>query len=257
VIDSRAWQVRALSYGGIASLYEEARPTYPEELIDEIVEQLPGRRVAEVGAGTGKATRLLAARGINVACVEADPGMAQLLLRECAAYPGITVDVKPYESWSPGEPIQGLVCAQAWHWCDPGRRWAKAASVLAADGLIALMWNVEQWDSSPASEVLEPVFTRHGQEAKDDGGLSLDVWPTADVAARAGFRDLRVSTVDWAQKWTAEEFAAYRSTTSQVRILPEHVRTQLVDDIALSIRSELGGELTLPWRTYLFTAHRS
>ena len=46
--------------------YEAARPSYPPDAVAWFVEQLriaPGRRVADVAAGTGKLTRLLVPTG--------------------------------------------------------------------------------------------------------------------------------------------------------------------------------------------------
>ncbi|ORT57368.1 hypothetical protein BKD26_24205 [Streptomyces sp. CB03238] len=249
--------LRARSYGEAAQLYEDSRPTYPEELIDRIARSVPDGRVVEIGAGTGKATRLLAARGLRITCVEPDPGMAEVLVRLCSQHPNIDVTVRSFEDWSPQRRMDGLVCAQAWHWLDPVRRWDKAAEVIAPGGLLALFWNVEQWDRVPGRESLEEVFSAYGQEAQDDGGLDLADWPGDAIERHPAFHGLEVLTYDWEQKWTAADFAAYRSTTSQVRILPADVREALTADVESTIERCFDGELTVPWRTYLFLARRA
>src|SRR5207245_162659 len=66
---------RAQSFGQDAQRYERARPSYPTALIDELVGG-PCQRVLDVGCGTGKAARLLAARGCHVLGVEPDERMA-------------------------------------------------------------------------------------------------------------------------------------------------------------------------------------
>jgi SAM-dependent methyltransferase len=56
-----------LAFGRVADLYETARPSYPDPTIDQLIELAglqPGAQVVEVGAGTGKATRMLAERGL-------------------------------------------------------------------------------------------------------------------------------------------------------------------------------------------------
>jgi hypothetical protein len=56
-----------------ADLYEAARPSYPDELFDDLVELAalePGDRLLEIGCATGKATRSLLERGFSVVCVE-------------------------------------------------------------------------------------------------------------------------------------------------------------------------------------------
>jgi predicted nicotinamide N-methyase len=58
--------VRARSFGVAAADYDKYRPRYPYQLVDDVVAMLPGRRVLEVGAGTGIATAAFAARGISI-----------------------------------------------------------------------------------------------------------------------------------------------------------------------------------------------
>ncbi|MGW1675046.1 hypothetical protein [Streptomyces sp. NPDC002324] len=53
---------RALSFGVVAEAYERFRPGYPVELFDMVMAYAghPVRTALEIGAGTGKATRLFA-----------------------------------------------------------------------------------------------------------------------------------------------------------------------------------------------------
>ena len=53
---------RAESFGAVAELYDRARPSYPEALIDALLAG-GAERVLDVGCGTGIAGALLAARG--------------------------------------------------------------------------------------------------------------------------------------------------------------------------------------------------
>lgn len=46
-------------YKDIAGIYEETRPSYPDELINDIITKTnlkPDDRLLEIGAGTGKAS---------------------------------------------------------------------------------------------------------------------------------------------------------------------------------------------------------
>jgi SAM-dependent methyltransferase len=68
---------RALSFGVVAEAYERFRPAYPVELFDMMMAYAgqPVRTALEIGAGTGKATRLFAQRGVTVTAVEPDGAM--------------------------------------------------------------------------------------------------------------------------------------------------------------------------------------
>ena len=65
----------------IADEYERHRPTYPDVLVDQACQLAglePGAPVLEIGCGTGKLTRSLVERGLEVTAVE--PGR-QLIAR--------------------------------------------------------------------------------------------------------------------------------------------------------------------------------
>ena len=68
----------AAGFASAADVYERARPSYPQDAIDWLVAQTglgPGRTVVDLGAGTGKLTRLLLPTGARVVAVEPIPEM--------------------------------------------------------------------------------------------------------------------------------------------------------------------------------------
>ena len=66
-----------LVFGQVAERYERVRPSYPQALVDEVVELAVGGPALEVGAGTGKATVMFARRGLTVHAVEPSAEMAK------------------------------------------------------------------------------------------------------------------------------------------------------------------------------------
>src|SRR5690242_3254327 len=95
---------RAQSFGAAARDYHRFRPGYPPELADLVLAHADGPvvRALEIGAGTGKATRLFAERGVHVTAVEPDAGMRQVLEAETH---GLPVMVRPgtFEDVVPGD----------------------------------------------------------------------------------------------------------------------------------------------------------
>ena len=82
---------RALSFGSVATAYERYRPGYPAELVDAVLTYAgrPVHAALEVGAGTGKATRVFAQREIAVTATEPDAAM----LRELRKHVPSTVTI--------------------------------------------------------------------------------------------------------------------------------------------------------------------
>jgi len=84
------------SFDRNAELYDAARPSYPEALVDEVVAAsgIPaGGRILEIGAGTGKATVPFARRGYAVVALEPGANLATILSRNVAAFPEVAVEV--------------------------------------------------------------------------------------------------------------------------------------------------------------------
>jgi SAM-dependent methyltransferase len=133
------WHLQqASSFGAVADVYERGRPSYPAEAIGWLI-PAQARRVADVGAGTGKLTRQLHERGLDVIAVEPSAGMREELRR---AVPGVPVLAGTGEQIPLADgTVDVVIVAQAWHWVDPERAVPEAARVLAPGGRLALMWN--------------------------------------------------------------------------------------------------------------------
>ncbi|MDP9491110.1 MAG: class I SAM-dependent methyltransferase [Actinomycetota bacterium] len=117
--------------------YERGRPGWPLEVV--AIPALPSAAtVLELGAGTGKLTRLLVAKFENVIAVEPDEGMRRLLVALC---PGARVlagsaEEIPFEDGS----VDAVFAAEAFHWFDGFRGLAEIARVLRPRGTLVVMW---------------------------------------------------------------------------------------------------------------------
>ena len=129
----------ARSFGAAADVYERARPGYPSDAVDRMLP--PGaRRVLDLGAGTGKFTRSLVERGLEVVAVEPLEGMRAELARvlpEVEALEG-TAESIPL----PDASVDVVTAAQAWHWVDEERAVPEVARVLRPGGVLSLVWNI-------------------------------------------------------------------------------------------------------------------
>ena len=129
---------RGLLFGTVAEAYERFRPGYPDEVVDRTLDYAarPVASALEIGAGTGKATRAFACRGIRVTALEPDPAMFGVLERELVAMPVRPVRTA-FEEYD-GPPADLVYAAASWHWTDPARRCARAADLLVDGGTLAV-----------------------------------------------------------------------------------------------------------------------
>jgi SAM-dependent methyltransferase len=123
--------------------YERVRPGYPEDVVDWLIPQ-GARTAVDLGAGTGKLTGLLAARGLAVTAVDPSPNMLAELRR---LHPGVATVVASAEATGlPTASADLVVAAQAWHWFEPAAATREAVRLLAPGGWVGLVWN--QLDTS-------------------------------------------------------------------------------------------------------------
>jgi SAM-dependent methyltransferase len=252
------WAVRARSFGSVARDYDRARPSYADEMIDDIVAATPGRELVEVGAGTGKATVLFGVRGLHVSCVEPDPAMAEVLRENTTSMPNVDVTIATFEDFNPGRRYDGLVGAQSWHWTNPSTRYEKAAQLLRTGGLLALFWNREQPELTPLQPAFERVYAQHGLDfRKDPGGFSDTGWPRAELENQATLSDVEVRSYFSVHSFSAQQWCDYQASTSNHLILDAERRRALLADVAQVIEQEAGGTFELPRRCDLYLARRT
>jgi SAM-dependent methyltransferase len=258
------WQRRARSFGPIAREYDRVRPSYPPAVIDDVVALLPGQDVAEIGAGTGKATVLLAARKLRMTSVEPDPEMAEVLADRAAdlaaaGLPAVRIVVSSFEDWRPDQQFDGLTAAQSWHWTDPEHRYDRAARAIRPGGLLALFWNVTEWARTPISAELDDVYRRHGMTSDNPRRSATEQphpWPRDELEQQQTFGDVEVRSYPWQRSYTSAEWAAYIGSTSDHLILPAERRTALLADVRRVIDAH-GGELATFHRCDLYLARRT
>jgi SAM-dependent methyltransferase len=133
----------ATGYGRAAEAYERSRPDYPAEAVDRLIQELEINRscsVLDLGAGTGKLTRMLVPTGARITAVEPVERMRRALAR---AVPHAAVVAGAAESIPITDgAFDAVVCAQAFHWFAGERALSEIHRVLRTRGRLGLLWNL-------------------------------------------------------------------------------------------------------------------
>jgi SAM-dependent methyltransferase len=259
-----------LVFGEVAELYDRHRPAYPDAVVDDLVELAGlqvGSPVFEIGAGTGKATSMFAARGMRVLAVEPSAEMAAVARRVCAAFGEageVRIEESDFEQWDPaGREFGLLFAAQAWHWVDPSVGFAKAASVLRPGGILAAFWNRPMWARAALREVLIDAYRRAAPEVLDETDpMHPANSPSGDevewrdgVGAIGRLEAADVRDYEWSETYTGRDYASLLQTHSTVRVLEPGRRRALAEAVAEAIESH-GNVLELPLVTRVYLARR-
>ena len=243
---------RALSFGAVAAAYERFRPGYPDEVLDRIVAfaGTPIVTALEIGAGTGKATRLVADRGIAVTATEPDPAMLDELRRHV---PSTVTTVQATFEALPQERSYDLVLAAAsLHWTAQEGRWDRAAALLRPGGVFASFGGpfrladpeVEAAARAARSGILQDDDIPVPDGTADSAPLQ---WPGTELIAEASFTDVQQSVVERRSTIPAEDWVGHLATISAYLVLPEEQRQEVLRRIraVLPDRVEVVSDIVL------------
>ncbi|MGH8826042.1 MAG: class I SAM-dependent methyltransferase [Jiangellaceae bacterium] len=232
-------QIRALSFGGVADLYERARPGYPDDAVAWMTGGTP-IRVLDLGAGTGKLTRSLAEAGHDVVAVEPSQAMLaqlQATLPRVEAFPGSAESIP-----LPDASVDVVTVAQAFHWFDQAAALPEIARVIRPGGHLSLIWNLRD-GSVPWVDELWSVMSPEENMQQAIAALSSGTLFDAPITAMFTHE----------QQLNRDSLVALVRSRSYVALLPEDELADVMaaaDDI-YDRHAEPDG-LTLPYVTHAF-----
>jgi SAM-dependent methyltransferase len=178
----------ARSFDRAAEEYERTRPDYPPTLLD-VLPLGADAEVLDLGAGTGKLTRVLAQRYRHVIAVEPLDGMRAILERvvPAAESKAGSAEALPLADAS----VDAVFAGQAFHWFANDEAVAEIARVLRPGGVLALVWNGP--DDSRQSP-LPDEYIAYLDELRA-GAAFNSAPPWQDVLARGPFGEVQESAV--------------------------------------------------------------
>ncbi|SBT41533.1 class I SAM-dependent methyltransferase [Micromonospora auratinigra] len=249
----------ASSFGAAATAYAEHRPDYAQDAVRWALDPAPGRRMLDLGAGTGKLATTLLAVGAEVTAVEPDPAMLAELrhaLPQVRALPG-SAEAIPL----PDASVDAVLAGNAMHWFDMAVAGPEIARVLAPGGILAGLWNAlddrVDWVAGLArvsgSAAIGPRDTPAGWRVE-----------TADMHLPKTGDDVRFTGPEQAefphgQRRTADSLVATLATRAGMLVMPAPEREATLERIRayLASRPETAqGEFTLPMVTCVLRVRR-
>lgn len=247
-----------------ADLYRKARPEYPPELYDRLIEVTglqPPAELLEVGCATGKATVPFARRGFRVTCLEPGRSLAAVARRLLAPF-DVDVIESRFEDWDgPAGRFALVYAATAWHWLDPSDRYQRAANLLAPGGFLAF-WeagHVIPYDGDPFFTQLQEVYDEIGEGLPADAELPRPKElpdHAAEIEASGLFDVVDVRQYDWEVVYDAESYLNLLNTFSGHIAMQNWQRDRLYGEIRRRLAQRPDGRVRRHWGGVLHVARR-
>jgi SAM-dependent methyltransferase len=214
----------------LAEEYDAARPSYPDGVyrtLEDPAGPLAGKLVLEGGAGTGIATRQLAARGARIVAVD----IGERMLGKARAHSPEACFLLADANATPlRDGCVDLACfAQSWHWFFNDRAPLEIARVLRPGGFWAAWWNQEWADGEEWFDAYQSLlesaclgYDRRNRDAR---------WAAERIDQIGLFESGTETEVPWTRTLSIGEWLTYERSKSYVGRLPPSDRDLLLSRI--------------------------
>lgn len=253
-------------FGDAADIYHRFRPGY-----DTIVYELLGERCGlkpdiaafEVGPGTGQATRMLLAMGVDpLVAIEPDDRLAAHISRDAGIdghASALQLQIARFEDAElPNGAFDLGVAATSFHWLDQQAALLRVAAALRPGGWWAMWWNMfgDVFGQDPFHEATKHLLEGAGiAPTLSDGSRPFPLDADArrsDLLATGAFTDIGFELIRRVVPFDAEATAGLYRTFSGVASQPVTERERILAGLARIVDEEFGGTVE---RTVLTPIH--
>lgn len=209
----------------------------------------PGKlRIADLGAGTGISSRLLAQRGAQVVAVEPNPHMVASAARHTRVR---YVSAAAEDTGLPGHSFDLVTAFQAFHWfaCEPAM--TEIRRLLKPSGRVAVIWNNRERDDAFMSAYGELMVSFGAQAAIID--RSTTVAPVKATFESFGF--VRVAEREFVHYHRLDQaglLGRARSASYLPQAGPEYARLVAGLDALFRDFADGAGFVTFAYRALVF-----
>ncbi len=248
-----------LTFNEDAANYDRFRPTYTDELFDDIIRFSSlsrNKRALEIGIGTGQATLPFLKTGCKVTAVEIGDKLAQYSRDKFAEFKAFEVINQDFESIELCENTYDLVySASAFHWIPQEIGLPKVYGLLKSGGVFA-WFSIQPFPAQEhmhIHEALQKIYGTYKQFFGDKpvpGPLESQQiiekksLTRFNALRQYGFIDVTEKFYYGTRTFDAKDYTTLISTYSDHKAIPEEIRIPFLNEIADTI-DRCGGKFTL------------
>lgn len=253
-----------MQLGDFSSLAKQYihRPAYNDHLLKTLLQytgylQKPEFSVADVGAGTGKLTKMLLEKGLNVIAVEPNDAMREEGIAYTCGYDVQWQTGSGEETGLPDESVDWLLMASSFHWTDPLKSLPEFARVLKPDGYVTVIWNPRDIESSELhSRIEQNIYDIAPNIVRVSSGSKSSTKKWEDVLVSTGhFRNVILMEVSHCEIMTKERYLGAWNSVNDIQV---QAGTDKWSKILMMIEKEIAhlDVVEVPYKNRAWTAQR-
>lgn len=238
------------------------RPAYSERLLTALLkymdyEKKKAFKVADVGAGTGKLTRMLLDLGLDVTAVEPNDAMREEGKSYTGDYAVEWIKGSGEHTALNDESADWAVMASSFHWTDPRLSLPEFHRILKPDGFFTVMWNPR---NVAASELHTRIENRIHEIAPNiqrvSSGSKENTKKWENVLTSTGhFREVIFMEVDHVETMTVDRYMGIWHSVNDIRVQAgEDKWNEILNAIEHEIKDM--GLLEVPYKIRAWTARK-
>ncbi|BAZ41774.1 hypothetical protein NIES4101_77420 [Calothrix sp. NIES-4101] len=264
LIQSQDLEQKKVWYSTAAEAYNQARPNYPQQLINRVLEltQISSHaKILEIGCGPGIATKDFAPFGFSMVCVEPNPEFCQFARENCVAYPNVEIINTSFEEWElESEKFDAVLAASSIHWVSEEVRYQKVAEALKESGFLILLWNVVTQPQYEIYQKFKNIYQIHApslaefeeqrtqkeySEGVDYGIINLG----KKIIDSGKFKELIYEITSHEITYKTNDYLTLLSSLSSYIALDSQTKDNLFENLRTAIDIEFGGNITCSYHS--------
>ena len=242
----------AIGFDRAGDSYERGRPEYPHDAVEFLVRRLEintSSTVIDLGAGTGKFTKLLIPTGASIIAIEPVAGMRTKFqsLHSSLKVLGGTAEEIPCENQS----VDAVVVAQAFHWFNGHLALKEIHRILKPKGKLGLIWNARDESLAWVAELTKIIDPHEGGAPR----YKSQNWKKAFAEPNL-FSPLQLSQFSYTQEGSVETIVDRIASISFISALPEADRVRVLNQVRKLVEThpetKEQSQIRLPYRTDVY-----
>lgn len=252
-------------FNQIISDYAIARPGYPSELYDDIVEfsmLKQDAEILEIGAGPGQATDYFVKNGYSITALEIGNEQVRYLSDKYSGYRNFKPICSSFENYNCLSETYNLVfSATAFHWIEPEIGYPKAYNLLKKNGTLAVFWHMYSIIREPSEMFNEicKIFQKYAPELDDfisnDEAEALNRLRFSQIQTNKLFDKPDYKVYRWIDEYTTERYVKLLNSYTDIHEMDEDKRNAVLQSVAEFIESK-NGKILVPQEVRLFIVRK-